>query len=461
MHVWSQVTSLALATAGFGFAVVPSRSDPGRSSSEITSRLFRWPFFWLGLALLGYVEIQGLNPAWRYVTDGKTWTLVTLDPIPWLPSGVDAPFGISNPWRDLLVLGSAWLMLCSVGIGFTRRHSFRVLFSVLAVNAGLVAVVGIAERLTLTSRILWAYVPSNPEFAATFIYRNHAGAYLDLMAAVCVGLAWWHYRRVKRQIESPAFAVLYAFIAGLLLLMVVFSGSRTSTAILVVFALIAAAGFAFGAASTRSAGMSRRDVGVVTSGLVVCALLGLISLRSDALVAHFSEFADSPTASLESRKLARQASVQMLRDRAVFGWGAGCFRYGFPIYQQQYPEIYQFPSGLRQIWEHAHDDLIEIPVELGILGTLPLLAIVAWGAWVLLRASFWKNPVSYCLVAACVLTVGHASLDFVFQCPAVLLTWSFLALAARRWSELDRPPQPGRFSPQTASIPERGAALRP
>ncbi|MGA3007493.1 MAG: hypothetical protein ABSE59_06340, partial [Opitutaceae bacterium] len=51
----------------------------------------------------------------------------------------------------------------------------------------------------------------------------------------------------------------------------------------------------------------------------------------------------------------------------------------------------------------------------------------------------WRNAVSLSVVLGCALTLLHASFDFVFQNPAVLLTWSVLLVGAVRWAELDQP----------------------
>jgi O-antigen ligase len=148
----------------------------------------------------------------------------------------------------------------------------------------------------------------------------------------------------------------------------------------------------------------------------------------------------------------------MLSDRWLFGWGAGCFRYGFPIYAQHYPAIYTDPDGSRKYWEHAHDDLLEIPIELGAAGLLPIAIASCIGLVSLFRRRFWQNPLSFCIVAGCTLTVAHAWLDFVFQCPAVLLTWAVLLLAGARWAEIDISAARRVVNPQTANIRAQGSA---
>ena len=68
MHVWSQVTALSLSLLALLLALWPRFY-----SSDLTEgpefhlrswpRLIRFPLFWLGLALLGYIALQAANPS--------------------------------------------------------------------------------------------------------------------------------------------------------------------------------------------------------------------------------------------------------------------------------------------------------------------------------------------------------------------------------------------------------------
>ena len=72
MRLWGQLTSLALALLSIVLALAPRRyaqEHTGSNSFRLVMwpRLARFPIFWLGLLLLGYVTAQGMNPAWIYV----------------------------------------------------------------------------------------------------------------------------------------------------------------------------------------------------------------------------------------------------------------------------------------------------------------------------------------------------------------------------------------------------------
>lgn len=439
MHVWSQLTSLALACVGFVLAMLPRRGTSAAGAGQPAGRLWRFPVFWAGLALLGYIMAQGANPAWRFMSNSTSWWLEPAPHVTWLPSGVATSFASSNPWRAVVILGSAWLLVCSVWSGFLRRRSYRVLFTALAANALLLALLGLVQDLNGTDRIFWSYAPSNDKFIASFIYPNHAGPYFNLMFALAAGLAAWHLRRAQSGLDSPAWAAGFSVVAVGCAVLVLYSGSRGSILLLAAFALPAGGGLLFRFWRRRRPARNPAAWIPLATALLLAGILGagLVSLRAEKLSRRFAELAANPAATGRARTVARQAAGEMWRDRWLLGWGAGCFRHLFPLYAQRHPEIYHTPWGGRARWEHAHSDLLEFPLELGVAGLLPLAGMLAAAAWQLARHRFWRHTVPLALVAALLLLFLHAAVDFVFQNPAVLFTASVLLAGAIRWIELD------------------------
>ena len=445
MHAWAQLTSLGLSVAGLVFALAkrPARSlpettaaNPGRDSY----RLLRFPVFWAGLALIVYEAIQGLNPAWRYISDASSWWLIPVTHVAWLPSGVDGPFLRSNAWRSMTIDASVWLTTCSVWVGFLRRQSYRILFTTLVVNGSLLALLGILQQLISTKRIFWSYLPANDSFIASFIYRNHAGCYFNLLISLSAGMAWWHFDRERRRLEKRGRAAVFTFLAIFMGIMALFSYSRMAVVLLLLFTAIVAAVLTSRLVRRREG--PRNGTHMLPSTIAVAAFLiiGVVTLRSDQMWGRFSGLVHDPIASGSDRAEVRRAAEEMLGDRWLLGWGAGAFRYGFPIYAQKFPAIYHSSQGQVRYWEHAHDDLLEFPIELGAIGCLPLVFILGYFALQLPRRNFWANGVSLCVVLGCALALLHAWVDFVFQNPAVLLTWGVMLTGALRWAELDSLP---------------------
>jgi O-antigen ligase len=433
------VLSLGLAIAGLVLAVWSRALDDGDPGTlRPLGRLLRFPVFWAGLFLLGYVAVQALNPSWRYASDGRSWWIVPATHIGWLPSGIDAPFATSNAWRGLILYGTAWSLVCATWSGFLRRQSWRLLFEILAVNAALVALLGFLQRLSGSHRIFWTYLPSGGYSIASFIYRNHAGAYFNLMTALAAGLAWWHLRRAQRRLEGFGAAVFFAFLAFWTGALVIYSFSRAAVLLLLAFATLTGAIILARLILQRKKRAARAEVVVLLLALAGTIGIPFVTVGTESIWTRFESLETNPDEALGSRAVAREASGEMRRDRWLFGWGAGCFRYAFPNYARWHPRIFYDPgSRSRMYWEHAHDDFLEFPAELGALGVLPIVAMLAWGLVQLARRRFWRHPVSLCPVLGCLLLLPQACIDFVFQNPAVLVTSAVLFFGAIRWAELE------------------------
>lgn len=181
MHLPAQITSAVLAVAAMAVALVPRtyRSDEsGREPFRLVPgrRLLRFPVFWLGLALLGYVLLQAINPVWAHTTDGKVFWMTRVPGSDWLPPGVQVPFEKWGPWRVFMVFGAAWLTACAIWVGFTRRRTLQILVGVLAANGLLVALLGVAQRMTRTNLIYWNVDFPGAMTFGPFVYKNHGRA---------------------------------------------------------------------------------------------------------------------------------------------------------------------------------------------------------------------------------------------------------------------------------------------
>jgi O-antigen ligase len=445
MHLWSQATSLVLALGGFAIAIQPRVYNENQTSGEPVRvrplhRLWRFPLFWIGLAILLYIAIQGLNPAGRYRSNASYWWIEAVANISWLPGGMDVPFAVAGPWRALMIFASLWLTVCTLWIGFMRRLTYRLLFTILVANGILLALLGLAQQLSHAKEIFWLVKSSNESFIASFIYRNHAGAYLNLVLAAAAGLAWWHFTRSNRRFEKSSPAGVFTFAAIVIGVMVLFTLSRGSAITLVAFTLVI--GLVFFGTQLRQPQHLRSPI--ILLGLLVLfsgfLAIGLYSLKGETVWARFHTMLVDPVASASDRTQASTAATEMFQARPLLGWGAGCFRYGFPTYAARQPEIYYAGTNGRRLWEHAHNDLIEFPVEYGIVGSALFVGGIGWLAWQLLRRRFWANPLALPIAAGACLTLVHARGDFVFQCPAILFTWTVLLLAAGRWADLDHQP---------------------
>ena len=103
MHVWSQVLALGLGVLGFGVALWPrtysgdfaisfDSQHHGQNAKHTAQgvayrlsawpRLVRFPLFWLGGVLLGYIGLQAMNPSWIWERNATIWWLRRVTDLP-------------------------------------------------------------------------------------------------------------------------------------------------------------------------------------------------------------------------------------------------------------------------------------------------------------------------------------------------------------------------------------------
>jgi hypothetical protein len=445
MAVWSQWVSLGLALAGFALALIPRRY-----SSELTGadafrmimwpRLIRFPLFWIGLALILLNLIQAANPSWTYVEEIQVWWMRKIPYQAWLPTGVDVPWAKWGSWRQLVINLSAWLTVCTIWVGFTRRRSLHLMFLTIAGNGLAVAGFGLIQRLAGNGKMYWFYDSPNSSFFAGFIYKNHAGSYLFLTLAVTCGLAIWYYLRGLRRLEKSDPSSVFGFLTVCVAVAIAVSGARGITLTMIGFLAVCATIFI---GHQIFAGNSARRPLIAVALLClfgICLKPTVHALNFGKVWARIETGLQGKDTSVESRAWARTASIDMLSENWKMGVGAGGFKFLFSTYKFRHLRSDVPESGM--VWEHAHCDFLEFPIEYGLAGVILFAAAAGYISMRLIRSAFWRNPLSSCAVLGAVLLAVSAWWDFPLHCPAVLVHWLVLLTAVPMWTELEN--QAGR-----------------
>lgn len=441
--LWSQLLGAFLGSCCLAVSLIPRRYTAELGAREpfrvVPARLLlRFPVFWLGLALFALIAIQGLNPAWQYhESDGKWW-LQALAYRHWLPRGIDIPFNwpsdlvYPGEWRMLLIYVPAWMAVCATWIGITRRRTLQVLFTTLAVSGVALAIVGIAQRATGATAMYGWYKPSLPSFFGPFVYKNHGGAYLLLVSGVSCGLGFWHHVRGVQRLEKSSPAGVFVFFVICMAIAVLTSYARGATLGLAAYLVGVGAALGWYRVRVRHRGPNTATVIACAVALAGFVAVGLATLHVDTAWTRLVNGFSDADGSVEARVLATRASGQMLADDWAFGTGSGSFPFLFVPYQHRNPFF-----ANAEFWPHAHNDILELAVELGIVGVLIIAA--CFGFWVraAMRTRAWRNPFSGCVLAVAVLLLVMAWGDYFFFSPAVLLTWCCLWPAAIRWAEVE------------------------
>jgi O-antigen ligase len=441
MQLGPQSIALGLSLLALILALTPRTitCTDGREVRFCAGRRFwRSLLCWAGLAFVGYVVCQRLNYSWDYRTDGRSWWLVKVPSISWLPNGIRTPFARMNTWRFLVIGCAAWFTFVAIWAGLTRRRSILTLLVVITVNGTLQAVLGLAQQMSATTKIYWTFVPANERFFASFHYKNHAAAYLNLACIVAIAIGSWFQRRQQRRLARSSPAPLFYFFAAVIAIAIVLSLSRAGTLLLAACLFIAIPAFTFWRLR-----FEKREGRPWVPILLVALLFGLAGFaltRFDTrdMRFGFTSLVDGSPGRLtvDRRFDAYRATWDMIKDRWLMGWGAGCWRYIFPVYQQHYPSIWA-DNGKRLVWEYAHNDIFQLLAEVGVLGCALLTLVFAPLMAVLRRWHFRRNPAIGLGLLACATTFTHAWMDFVLSDPAVMITAFAVLWLFGRWIELE------------------------
>jgi len=441
---WAQVISLVFGVLALVLALLPRRYEgelaPGGSFTLLTfPRLLRFPLFWLGGLFLLYVLCQALNPAWLRVTAGPYWWISQLPHKDWLPTSVSAPFANMNAWRMLCIWGGAWLLVCALWIGLTRRVAAQTILNVLVINGSVLALVGILEKVTGATKILWFVEPgAATTFVATFFYKNHAGAYLNLVFVAATGLMVWHYVRSLRRLERSSPAPVYAFACILVASLVFMTRSRSAMLLLAAYFVVCVFVLIIWRTRSREVASSPTVNALMGVGALAIIVAATTFLDLDKSVEQIRRLTNEDRMSaIESRVQARTATLDLFEAEPWTGWGAGSFRHAFPLYQKKYPDIYKFSNGQGMFWDHAHNDYVQALAELGGVGFAFPVLMLLWLFYRLCRMGAVSNPAFFLFMTGLGLPLVHGWLDFPLYNCAIFTTACALGVLLTRWIELE------------------------
>jgi O-antigen ligase len=443
MHVWSQLLSGAFAVTAFVLALWP-RNYTSENAREGSFRLLMWPrlrsfpLTWIGLLFLGYVAFQAANPAWEFFRfPNGSWTMRPLASIPWLPHGMRTPFSMMNPWRVLIIYSSAWFLMCALWVGITRRIALQTLVTIIVVNGTILAVFGLLQRLAGPRTMFWGLLDRSGSFFATIIYKNHAGAYFNLVLGIAAAAFIYCIARQARRMERSNPGPFFAFCCFILAFAVLLTYSRAASLLMGAFLVFCFFGFGRQLFFAKDRVHNRWVMGLLGVVFAIFLLLGVKALDLKTSADRVGTlFSANPDFSITSRQQVLQAGWNMAKQDLITGWGAGGFRFRFPSYQQNFPGIWQ-QGGRRLLWEQAHNDYIQTLIEFGVLGSGILVLGLIYCLFKFGKHRGWSQLHAVTLLLGLAITLAHGWADFPFQNPAILLTWCGTFILLLRWIEIE------------------------
>ncbi|PJF20531.1 MAG: hypothetical protein CUN56_15700, partial [Phototrophicales bacterium] len=134
----------------------------------------------------------------------------------------------------------------------------------------------------------------------------------------------------------------------------------------------------------------------------------------------------------EARYHVTLATLDMFKDKPVWGWGANSFQYVFPDYQKDYPAIWRHPAvkNARWSWKDAHNDWVQILAEYGIVGSVLILGILVGAIYPLWRYRHYVSLTNgFWALGLCAFAL-HMAVDFLISAFALMIWvtayWSIL-----------------------------------
>jgi O-antigen ligase len=161
-------------------------------------------------------------------------------------------------------------------------------------------------------------------------------------------------------------------------------------------------------------GQTRRRV--LSLGAAALFLLGAILISSDSFFAAFSDAA--ATGSFAARLSMYEATIAGTLALFPLGSGIGSYAVAFPAFQ---------PPTLSGFVEHAHNDVLQLMFEAGLIGLVALALIVfaAYKAFRNWQRSTWNPTLGAYLLGSLGFAL-HANLDFPARIPALAVIATIL-----------------------------------
>jgi tetratricopeptide (TPR) repeat protein len=380
------------------------------------------------------------------------WALAPAAPVTELAARFPAPFltiGSVNPHQGLVSVavfaGYAAVYLLVVQLVRTRRQVGRLVRTLLITGA-VMAVGGVLDYTSGGAWLAaWRGEPCPGRLCATFANPDHFGGWLAMLIAL--GLGWMvarapgrrrepslrqslSVRELREQAARRYLPLLGVMVMGLALVFTLSRGALVDVVAALV-ALIVMLG---------AVGRARRSL--VLTGLLLLAIVAYGGwIGFGPVLARLSTTAEGTAARFQQYL----ASLPMLAEFPVLGVGLG--RY-VDVYMRHQPLAHQ-PA--RIFYPYAHNDVLQLAIELGVVGSI-LCLFVAWriggdlvGAHLLGRgrcpvdggegAEARRNDpyslgVGVGALAGLAGLLAHSMLDFAARIPAVgFLAATLLGLA--------------------------------
>ncbi|MBU0759171.1 MAG: O-antigen ligase family protein [Candidatus Omnitrophica bacterium] len=303
---------------------------------------------------------------------------------------------------ELFKLLSLALVFYLVVNNIRGREDILSVSNVIVIMGAGLSLFGIIQYAGGLSNSWW----SNRYFlSSVYVNHNHFAGLLELCLPLCVGLALTEKAVAKK--------LFYVYLIIIMFVAFVLSMSRggwfsLTIAMAVMFALLSKKGFI--------------RFGIIAVILLLVAI-GFFIVKNIGIGPVANRIASYRELDFSGRLYIWKGGLRLLRERPFLGSGLGTFIYFFPRYR---------PVGFNLFANAAHNDYLQVAVELGILGLLCMIWIFymmmrkAMATYLTSHSSF-KKALSVGLFTGILSLSIHSLADFNLRIPANATLFSVLA----------------------------------
>ena len=321
-----------------------------------------------------------------------------------------------------LMTRATLLLVCLIIVADLARRPVWLLriWSTIGIAGASIAFLGLLQKGLGAPMILWGSSAGLGKdfhtFFATFFYHGNAGAFLNLILPLTLGLAL----RTMTGRTEPIQRALWIAAAVLVLVAVMANTSRVSQLLGVFLVIVVTARPAWQALRSGDRG-EKWQVG---TGILVVAI-ALIAVAQASKLHHplqrWQQFTGQFSA--DARWTSAKTAISALPEAGWFGFGPGTFRTVFPYYSRA------GEGEVTAIWRFLHQDYLQFLLEWGAIGSVFFGALFFGGMAVAFRAvrraySSWL-PRQRTLIPLVLLALAsvalHALVDFPLQIASIQL----------------------------------------
>lgn len=308
--------------------------------------------------------------------------------LPWLPLS-EAPYDSA---ADVSAILPALGMFTAVRVGHGDRAAAGTLLAgtVAAILVGTLQLAGGPDSP-------WRFYPiTNTGAVGFFANSNHMATLL--LASIPFAAALFVSRQSRRRGHGRTAGMAGITAAGLALLLIGVLLNRSMAALLLVWPVLLAS------AMLVPVGWRLRRFAAPLAAAGVVAAIVVLSFNP---IESELPSAQSAEASVQSRQVIWRTTGHAIADNFPFGTGLGSFE---PVYR-----LYEDPASVTATYvNHAHNDYLELTLELGLPGALLILAFLGW--WAVRCVQIWRSnlssPFARAATIASAAILAHSFVDY-------------------------------------------------